>query len=127
MNPVFPGKNNSMYSQSPPQSITASRPRFISIELFIILVMAALDTVSTIWLVGSGIASEANPIMRFYLERGMAAFVMVRMLMVSPAFVLESMRYRTHKPIKLYLRAAIVVYFSAYMLGTLAQYAKFFQ
>ena len=102
-----------------------SAPRTVSLEFVIIIMLALADTASTMWLVGSGLAAEANPIMRFYLERGAPAFIGVRTLMLGPAVMLEWLLPRNPVRIRMYLRSGVIAYFLAYLMGTVAQYERF--
>lgn len=96
----------------------------VSMEAMAFVSIFMLDTVFTIWLVGRGIAAEANPVMRFYLDRGVWAFVAIRTLILAPVFVLEAQGRCDPRRIRTYFRAAILVYVAVYLFGTLAQLGR---
>ena len=94
--------------------------RFYS-ETIMIGLLAYADTVSTLWLINSGLAREANPIMAFYLELGALYFIGVKLMMVLPAFVVDMNKHRNPQRVKWGLRAALILYIGIYGIGTLAQ------
>jgi hypothetical protein len=77
------------------------------------------DLVSTLWLVSTGSATEANPILRFYLEQGgNVSFAGAKLLLfLGPLFVLELVRRRHPRLVRALLRVGIVLYLVCYLLG----------
>lgn len=99
---------------------TALSYRFYS-ETIMLALIAYADTVSTLWLVNTGVAVEANPIMAFYLQQGALWFIGVKLLMLLPAFVVDINKNRNPRRVRLSLRAALILYVCIYAFGTLAQ------
>ena len=90
----------------------------ISRESKILAGICLLDLVSTVWLVISGMAGEANPILRFYLDQGLAWFILMKcLLVIAPVYVLEMLRERRPRFIRGLLRACIALYLLCYGLG----------
>ena len=90
-------------------------------ETIMLALIAYADTVSTLWLVNTGMAVEANPVMHFYLQQGALAFIGIKMLMVMPAFVVDLNKSKNPRRIRWSLRAALILYVGIYGFGTLAQ------
>jgi hypothetical protein len=97
--------------------------RFYS-ETIMLALIAYADTVSTLWLVNSGLAVEANPLMAFYLQQGALWFIGIKLLMIMPAFAVDLNRARNPRRVRLGLRAALCLYIGVYLFGTLAQTIK---
>ena len=95
-------------------------------ETIMIVLLAYADTVSTLWLVNSGMAREANPVMQFYLQQGALAFIGIKLLMVLPAFVVDMNKARNPTRIRWGLRFALMLYVGIYGFGTLAQTVRLF-
>jgi len=92
-------------------------------ESWILGVICLVDMLSTIWLVQTGRAVEANPIMRFYLNGGLLAFAAAKtFLWFAPVFVIEVIRQRRRWFGILMLRTTIVLYIAIY--STLAWHVK---
>lgn len=87
-------------------------------ESLILLSLGLWDLLFTLHLMAGQKATEGNPLMAYYLQFGVGAFVIVKLvLLVLPVFVAEwSKRY---KPgfVKLMLRGAIVAYAGSYLVG----------
>jgi len=76
------------------------------------------DMLWTVWLIRSGLAIEANPILSFYLNRGLITFVAVKsLLFVGPLLVLEWVRRRRPRFVQAMLRLAIALYLGSYCAG----------
>src|SRR3954454_20455358 len=77
------------------------------------------DMLSTLWLVHSGMAIEANPLMRFFLDRGSLCFVVAKsFLFLGPLFALELLRRRHPESITRMLRVGLALYLICYGVGT---------
>ena len=90
----------------------------LSRESKILIGICLLDMISTVWLVTSGMAGEANPVMDFYLNTGLFWFILMKsLLVIAPVFVLELLRTRRPRFIRGLLRAGIALYLLCYSLG----------
>ena len=94
--------------------------RFYS-ETIMLALIAYADTVSTLWLVNTGIAVEANPVMAYYLSQGALWFIGIKLLMLLPAFVVDLNKAWNPHRVRWSLRGALILYVGIYGLGTLAQ------
>lgn len=93
----------------------------IAKETWTLALICTLDMVSTAWLLAGGRAHEANPILRFYANSGLAAFIAFKsLLFVAPLYVLELMRRRRPRFIQRLLRFGIAAYLLGYGLGVLS-------
>ena len=90
-------------------------------ETIMLGLLAYADTVSTLWLVNTGLATEANPVMAYYLKQGALWFIGIKILMVMPAFVVDLNKARNPRRVRLSLRAALFLYVGIYGFGTLLQ------
>jgi hypothetical protein len=87
----------------------------ITWESRLLTVICMADLITTIWFVRQGGASEANPMMRFYLERGIVPFVLAKMaLFLGPLVILEWARRRRPRFVRTMMRMAIVLYICLY-------------
>ena len=90
----------------------------LSRESKILAGICLLDLASTVWLITSGMAREANPILGFYLDQGLACFIVMKfLLVVAPVYALEMLRVSRPRFIRGLLRAGIVLYLLCYGLG----------
>ncbi|HEV2473018.1 MAG TPA: DUF5658 family protein [Chthonomonadales bacterium] len=90
----------------------------LSEETGILAAIGIADTISTVLLVASGRAVEANPIMKFYMGAGLISFVVSKLiLVVSPLVALELLRRRRPKSVKLLMRVGIALYIISYVAG----------
>jgi hypothetical protein len=82
-------------------------------EIRLLALVCLLDLISTMWLLKTGSAVEANPVMEFYLAHGgtLCFIVMKAFLFIAPLFILEQIRKR--KPI--FIRTLIRSYLAAYV------------
>ena len=94
--------------------------RFYS-ETIMLALIAYADTVSTLWLVNTGVAVEANPVMAYYLSQGALWFIAIKLLMLLPAFVVDINKSHNPRRVRWSLRAALILYVGIYGVGTLAQ------
>lgn len=73
----------------------------ISLEGKILFAVQFIDCGMTCHGIQSGIAKEFNPIMRFFLDRNLLSFVVVKIVTVLVlVFFLEFLRYRQSEDIK---------------------------
>jgi len=93
-------------------------PFTISRESSCLVAICLLDTLLTILFVALGIATEANPLMRFWLEHGYVAFALVKMGTLVPVILLAE-RHRRRNPIFVtrVLRLGIVAYLGIYLVA----------
>jgi len=83
------------------------------------------DMLLTAWLLARGQAQEANPIMRYYVDMGLMAFLAAKsLLFIAPIFVLELIRRQRPKTVQTVLRAGIALYLISYGVGTLQVNAR---
>lgn len=92
----------------------------ISPEGATLALLCLLDLIVTVWLIRAGIAVEGNPVLGFYLQIGMGAFVASKLLLsLGPVLVLEWLRGRRPRFIRNLLRASILLYLLVYFGGVL--------
>jgi hypothetical protein len=92
----------------------------IAIESLYLAVICLADLGLTVLLVASGQFVEGNPIMRFYLHKGPAHFVAMKMFLVlMPIVIGEWYRRRNPVLVRRTMRAVICAYLGAYLLGFL--------
>jgi hypothetical protein len=84
----------------------------------LLIALGIADTLSTVWLVQSGKAIEANPVMRFYFDAGVFWFMWAKiLLLIAPLFVLELIRLQRPKLVQNLLCLGIVLYLLCYGIG----------
>ncbi|HOK52829.1 MAG TPA: DUF5658 family protein [Armatimonadota bacterium] len=87
-------------------------------ESLILIIIGLADLLLTLHLIAVNTATEGNPIMAFYLQFGIGAFVIVKLaLLFGPVLVAEwSKRF---KPVfvRWMMRGAIAAYLGAYLVG----------
>jgi hypothetical protein len=89
-------------------------------ESILLAVICMADLFSTVVLVRLGIASEANPILGWYLAQGVGMFVAAKtFLSIAPIAGLEIVGWRYPRLARLALRAGIVGYIAIYGIGSL--------
>ncbi|MCS6776133.1 MAG: DUF5658 family protein [Chloroherpetonaceae bacterium] len=92
----------------------------VSPEGATLALLCLLDLVVTVGLIHTGIAVEGNPVLGFYLQRGMGAFIASKLLLsLGPILVLEWLRGRRPCFIRHLLRASILLYLLVYFGGVL--------
>lgn len=86
-------------------------------ESLILIAIGMLDLVITLALLGHGRAVEGNPIMAYYLQFGVGAFVLAKLaLLFLPIFIAEwSKRYKP-RFVRLMMRGAITAYVGVYLI-----------
>lgn len=85
-------------------------------ESLILIVIGLGDLLYTLFLMGGRQATEGNPVMAYYLQFGVGAFVLVKLaLLFLPIFVAEwSKRFKPNF-VKWMMRGAIAVYAATYL------------
>lgn len=87
----------------------------VSRESWILAAICAADLVTTLWFVNVYGGAEANPLMRYYLERSTALFVLAKIVLVcGPLAVLEWARHMRPRFVTGMLRTAIALYLCLY-------------
>ena len=86
-------------------------------ESLILIAIGLCDLLYTLLLMGGRHATEGNPLMAYYLQFGVGAFVLVKLvLLFLPIFVAEwSKRYKP-KFVKWMMRGAIAAYVASYLM-----------
>ena len=88
----------------------------ITRESLILISICILDLVSTLFLLNTRGVFEGNPLMSFYLNYGIGAFILAKLtLVVLPLFVAEWSRQFKPKFVQVMLRATIVAYLASYL------------
>ncbi len=101
--------------------------RGISPETISLTLIALIDCSTTLWLIESGLAVEGNPVVRFYIEKGWVWFFALKLAVLLPMYIIDLRRVMDRKRMRIYLRAAVLIYAGIYGLGMLAQYKRFAQ
>jgi len=93
-----------------------SQPAGLMRESWILIGICAADLLLTLRLLANPNVSEGNPLMSYYLDLGLWAFVAVKLLLIAlPVFVAEySKRFRPEFTRSM-MRLAIVVYVGSYL------------
>jgi hypothetical protein len=99
----------------------------ISPETISLTLIALVDCSTTLWLIESGLAVEGNPVVRFYIEKGWVWFFALKLAVLLPMYIIDLRGVMDRRRMRLYLRAAVLIYASIYGLGMLAQYKRFAQ
>ncbi len=91
----------------------------VSIESVVLVALCAADAVFTVWLIATGRATEGNALLGFYLkEGGMLSFLGAKTLLtLGPIAILEQIRRRHPRFVRLLLRAGIAAYVLAWSAG----------
>ncbi len=98
--------------------IMLSRPVFW--ESVVLSLMCLVDAWLTIMLVAHGWASEANPIMAYFLEVGIPVFVLAKVAVLIPGVVsCEFLKTRRYKFALWTMRFAAFGYLMVYVVGDL--------
>jgi putative effector of murein hydrolase len=87
-----------------------------SIESMVLSLICLLDLFSTIFLVSYRGYMEGNPLMSYYLDHGVVAFCIAKLILfIPPIFIIEYAR--RHRPVfaKIALRTCIGLYLFAYV------------
>ena len=90
-------------------------------ESLLLIVICMTDLLSTMVLLSNGQAVEGNPIMAYYLNYGIGAFVAVKLVLIFfPVYIAEwGMQYKPQF-VRTVLRATIGLYIGLYLLVVLA-------
>ncbi len=82
-----------------------------------LVLLGVADAASTLFFVGRGLATEANPLMAWCLEQGAMVFLVVKTLSFAP-FVAMCEIYRRRNPVtgRMFIRLGFWGYLFAYLL-----------
>src|SRR5438105_2321576 len=112
-----------MFSPTPPrnESPESSAPseRYVLPETTVMAVIGCIDLLTTVYLIGSGEAREANPLFAQLLWMlGPRAFVAAKaLLLAGPLTVAEMARRRNPIFVRAALRIGIILYLGLYAYG----------
>src|SRR5947209_4304528 len=98
--PVSPSREISCREYEQMSVITSSQraPRPVMVESLLFASICLCDLILTLWLLQTGAAIEANPILRFYYELGIQWFALVKgAFSLVPIFVLEVIALRRRR------------------------------
>jgi hypothetical protein len=93
-------------------------------ETWVMGLILTLDALSTAALIAMNRAHEANPIMGFFVAKGLIWFILAKigLFAVVPLFLLELVRRKGKEPfVRLSLRLGITAYVTIYVAGSLSQ------
>lgn len=90
-------------------------------ETILLAAVCIADLSFTIWLITTGHAVEANPILRYYVDHGgLISFAAAKILLFAgPLFVLELLRRHRPEFVRSLLRVGITLYLVAYTAGVI--------
>lgn len=100
----------------PAASVPLSRR--VSAETLWITLICLLDLVTTLYWVTHGMAQEGNPVLAYFLDMGIAPFILAKVVTFVPAIVVAEW-YRPHNPalITRAMRWVIAGYLVIYVSG----------
>lgn len=100
--------------------LSSSLDKKWSLESLVLAVICVIDLLVTLWMIQNGSATEGNPILNYYLEISLGAFILAKLLLsIGPITILEALRARHPRSIRLLLRLCIVLYLLIYSAGSL--------
>lgn len=107
---------NYPYSRQQPASAQYVLPETVAIAI-----IGLLDMCSTVYLLATGRAAEANPLLAAVLGTfGIAGFIIAKALLIGgPVAGLEWARSRKPEFVRFALRLGIILYLGVYILGVL--------
>jgi len=87
----------------------------------VMAIICLVDMIYTCIVVQSGVAVEANPIMAFFLDKGLLAFIWAKTIsFMIPIAIIEGMRpYKNPALISRILTCGIIAYLAVYVIGSL--------
>jgi hypothetical protein len=92
----------------------------VSLESYVLGLICTIDMISTILLVRSGKAIEANPVLMPFMAHGIGCFFVAKtMLFVVPLFSLELFRNKRPLFVRKMLRVCIAAYLVSYCIGVM--------
>ncbi len=92
----------------------------IARETWLLGLFCTLDMIFTVWLIHKGLATEANPVMGFYVEKSLPVFVVIKSLMfIAPLTVLEMLRRKKPRFVQNVLRLGVLAYVIVYSVGVI--------
>ena len=90
----------------------------ISKEGIVLILIGIVDLFLTIYLVQYREASEGNPLMAYYLGRGIPAFIAAKFVLCAvPLFILEYARRHRPRLVTYCMRGVIAAYMFSYCAG----------
>jgi hypothetical protein len=90
-------------------------------ESLILIILGIIDLFFTIYLIFTGLFTEGNPILSFYLQKSLILFILAKMyLTLVTVFILEIIKKQNAIFVRNVLRLGIVFYFMIYMFGFIA-------
>lgn len=82
------------------------------------MLIGIVDLVLTIFFVRYRDAAEGNPLMAYYLSKGIPSFVVAKAVLCAvPLFILEYARRHRPRLVKYCMRGAIAAYLGSYTMG----------
>ena len=100
--------------------LASLRRRPVTLDSVLLVLVTMADAAWTVYLVGKGIAVEANPFMAHVLEYGPAFFVFVKLLYTLPLIVVcEWLREYRPQFATAALRLTLIAYLGLYAIGEL--------
>lgn len=108
------------------EGMIALKSRSVLFESLLLVLVTMADIAWTIYVVGSGMAVEANPLMARLLEHGPAVFTFVKLLYLLP-LILVCEWLRTFQPrfATTSVRLALWGYVAIYVIGGLGLHLPF--
>ncbi|MCW5933835.1 MAG: hypothetical protein KIT45_05950 [Fimbriimonadia bacterium] len=88
---------------------------WLSVESWAIMLICIADLLTTLVFLKHGMAEEGNPVMKFYLDQGVWAFIAAKALLVlGPLTVIEWARRRRPITVRWLARGAVAGYVGIY-------------
>lgn len=92
--------------------------KWLCSESWALLLICTADLLTTLVFVQNGWAEEGNPVMRFYLEQSVFAFILAKaVLVIAPLMIIEWGRRHRPQTVRFLARTAVIGYLGIY--GTL--------
>lgn len=89
-------------------------------ESVVLCLLCLVDVFVTILVIGNGLAKEANPLMAFFIEQGIAVFVFAKVASFLPGIVACEYLKQKNPPFALWaIRAGTFGYLAVYIVGEL--------
>lgn len=101
----------------------ASNPAYVLPETTLLVVIGGLDLLSTVYLLATGKAHEANPLFAGLLNTvGVLGFILFKALMLAVPLTIAELARRRHPE---FVRTALRIGIAAYVVLYLAAYLRF--
>jgi len=89
-------------------------------ESVVLCLLCLVDAFVTVLVIGNGWAREANPLMAFFIEQGIAVFLIAKVATFVPGVVAcEYLKWRNPSFALVAIRAATLGYLAVYIVGDL--------